>query len=484
MSYRILKEDGDVLLKEDGDALLLDGIWAFISSDTIAQLNEAKTLSASFSKLDTLILAEALEAHIASFAKLDTLVLADALGDREFSLSDTLANLIDIVAPFLVEANDAFVMSDYSKASEALISALDIIKTSDAVVGLKVLRKVSDILQVADIATLQAQFSSSDIVQIIDEKVGLEALLSALETFRIQDAQELLVVLRQVFDSLKVSDIATLRTLLSSSDIIQMLEAKVGLNVLLQVLDSIKVQDIQELLRALAESSDVLEISETAILEAVHTGLDIFEIHDYRELFEALISSSETLKLSDVATLNVLRAAFDTIKTSDAIIGLKALIETLDTLATMAESASLLASIGTGDAIVLAEAILEKIRGGITRLLKLWVAEQAHILIYYERRGLMFEESVFQRGEEKRIKVDYRENGVLTTPTAITITIYDPMQVKVVEDIGMDEDETGKYYYDYTAAATAILGKCKVEVTVDMGGGDTTIETAPFWLEA
>ena len=347
----ILKEDGYAILKEDGYALLLELIITEKTSSDVLKLSEAQTLSALLNTFDVSTLVE-------------------ALGDREFASSDVLS-FVDIAAPFLVIANDAFSIGDYSKATEALISASETIKTSDIVVKLEGLREAFDILKISDIASLETLLSSSDIIQTLEETAGLQAMLSAFDTLKIQDTQELLTVLREAFDTLKVSD---------------------------------------------------------------------------------------------------------------AFIGV--CIQTMDTLATMLESANLLAKLDSYDAIKLADAFYEKVRKGITKLLKMWVAEQAHILIYFDKRGLMFEESIFQRGEEKRIKADYRENGVLIAPTAITITIYDPMQVKVVKDIAMTPSETGKYYYDYTAAADAVLGECKVEVTVDMGGGETTIETAPFWLEA
>ena len=90
----------------------------------------------------------------------------------------------------------------------------------------------------------------------------------------------------------------------------------------------------------------------------------------------------------------------------------------------------------------------------------------------------------FQRGEDP-IRVDalYLVDGILVDPgTSIKVTITDEMGTAVVDAVAMTKDDDGKFFYNYTPEATAILGNYRVRVETDDVVG-VVIEDVCFLLE-
>jgi hypothetical protein len=81
----------------------------------------------------------------------------------------------------------------------------------------------------------------------------------------------------------------------------------------------------------------------------------------------------------------------------------------------------------------------------------------------------------------------YTQADVLVDPTGVTVDIYDPDGTQQVDGAAMTKSETGIYYYNYHAGATAAAmakGKWRGVVTITDGSGATAIITPiPFAFE-
>lgn len=76
----------------------------------------------------------------------------------------------------------------------------------------------------------------------------------------------------------------------------------------------------------------------------------------------------------------------------------------------------------------------------------------------------------YERQETARI-VAYIYNYGTTTKvspgTSTKCSIWDPTATAVVDAQAMTEDDTGEFHYDYTSAATAILGVYRGVIVAD-----------------
>lgn len=71
----------------------------------------------------------------------------------------------------------------------------------------------------------------------------------------------------------------------------------------------------------------------------------------------------------------------------------------------------------------------------------------------------------YYQGETMPQVVEVRDNnGALTDPDTIVISIVDPEETVKVTAQAMAKDSKGKYHYDYAIAGDALLGKWTTEV--------------------
>lgn len=88
----------------------------------------------------------------------------------------------------------------------------------------------------------------------------------------------------------------------------------------------------------------------------------------------------------------------------------------------------------------------------------------------------------FDVGETVICSIEVKNTaGALVNPTtSMTITLYDPDGTVDVSPVGMDNDDVGKYHYDYQTTGKA-TGKYIVLYTAT-DGARITIETDSFRL--
>ena len=76
----------------------------------------------------------------------------------------------------------------------------------------------------------------------------------------------------------------------------------------------------------------------------------------------------------------------------------------------------------------------------------------------------------YYQGETIKIKATIKdEDGTLTDPTTITVTIEDPNGTKQVDGATMTKESTGVYCYYYTLADDAVTGLWTIEVEASSG---------------
>ena len=79
--------------------------------------------------------------------------------------------------------------------------------------------------------------------------------------------------------------------------------------------------------------------------------------------------------------------------------------------------------------------------------------------------------ALYQRGETHVGRITIRNQaGVVTTPTTIKETIYDPCGYVILNSGSMASESTGKYFYNYTLSSTATYGRYTSKVTATVSG--------------
>ena len=98
---------------------------------------------------------------------------------------------------------------------------------------------------------------------------------------------------------------------------------------------------------------------------------------------------------------------------------------------------------------------------------------------------------VYKRIQTVNITITFLNSSkaVATPDTSLTATVYDPMQNKLVDAADILANltvATGLYFYNYSPAATAILGSEEHPWTIDItsvNSGNTLTESVTFYLE-
>jgi uncharacterized protein YfaS (alpha-2-macroglobulin family) len=78
---------------------------------------------------------------------------------------------------------------------------------------------------------------------------------------------------------------------------------------------------------------------------------------------------------------------------------------------------------------------------------------------------------VFESGETVICSATVKTSaGVLTDPaTSMKITIYDPNDTVIVNDVAMTNDGVGLYHYDFASSSTYVMGTWEVYYTATDG---------------
>jgi len=90
---------------------------------------------------------------------------------------------------------------------------------------------------------------------------------------------------------------------------------------------------------------------------------------------------------------------------------------------------------------------------------------------------------IFERGETFSHWVTIRDRDkTKVDPNTVKIDIYDPHNVRVVNQQTMTKDSTGVYYYNHNLSSTATYGKYEVKVTGTSGASNKGIIEDEFFI--
>ena len=97
----------------------------------------------------------------------------------------------------------------------------------------------------------------------------------------------------------------------------------------------------------------------------------------------------------------------------------------------------------------------------------------------------MSEDPKFYRTETAVCTIENKDStGAYVDPaTGVTVSVYDPYGTAVVTDAPATKDAVGKYHYDYTSAADALLGRY-VAIAKITDGSRITYKKSAFYIEA
>jgi hypothetical protein len=73
---------------------------------------------------------------------------------------------------------------------------------------------------------------------------------------------------------------------------------------------------------------------------------------------------------------------------------------------------------------------------------------------------------ICERGETNLVKINIKDSTskTLVDPSTVSISIYNPCSTKIVNEVAMTKDDTGKYSYYYDITADAAFGEYEVEI--------------------
>jgi len=92
--------------------------------------------------------------------------------------------------------------------------------------------------------------------------------------------------------------------------------------------------------------------------------------------------------------------------------------------------------------------------------------------------------TTYQLGETPRLEATITDSDdASANPTTTTIKIIDSGGTTKVDDVAMENEDTGSYYYDYDIPSDGDTGLWRYNVTATGSAGRVTIKRSKFNVE-